>query len=115
MSWMSRALKELDELEAVFGALAHASRRHILIVLNARGGRVSAGTIAARFSCSWPTTSRHLKVLLDAGLVSVERQGREWIYVLNTQRLKSVAGGWLTWFDKKEEQHAETGHRLRAV
>src|SRR6185437_13057178 len=109
---MTRALRELDEIDAVFGALAHPTRRHILIVLNARGGRVSAGTIAARFSCSWPTTSRHLKVLLNAGLVSVERQGREWIYVLNTRKLKSVAGGWLKWFDnKKEEQHGETGHR----
>ena len=112
---MSRALQELDEIDAVFGALAHATRRHILIVLNARGGRVSAGTIAARFSCSWPTTSRHLRVLLDAGLVSVERQGREWIYVVQTARLNAVAGGWLNWFEPKEEEHVQTGDRLRAI
>ncbi len=112
---MTRALRELDDYEAVFGALAHASRRHILVVLKARGGRVSAGDIAARFSCSWPTTSRHLRVLLEAGLVAVERQGREWIYVLDAARLKAVAGGWLNWFEPKEEQDAETGHRLRAV
>jgi len=112
---MTRALRELDDYETVFGALAHASRRHILVVLKARGGRVSAGDIAARFSCSWPTTSRHLRVLLEAGLVAVERQGREWIYVLDAARLKAVAGGWLNWFEPKEEQDAETGHRLRAV
>ncbi len=115
MLYMSRALKELDDIEAVFAALAHASRRHILVVLNARGGRVSAGDIAARFSCSWPTTSRHLRVLLDAGLVTVERQGREWIYALNTPRLNAVAGRWLNWFAPKEEKNVETGHRLRAV
>ena len=67
-----RGLKELDEIDAVFDALAHASRRHILIVLNARGGRVAAGDIAASFEHSWPTTSRHLRVLLDAGLVLTE-------------------------------------------
>lgn len=113
---VSRALKELDEIDAVFGALAHETRRHILVVLNARGGRVAAGTIAARFSHSWPTTSRHLRVLLDAGLVSVERQGREWIYVLERARLSAVAGGWLSWFDPlKEEHHGKIGNRLRAV
>ena len=101
---MSRGMKELEDIDAVFGALAHASRRHILVVLNARGGRVSAGDIAARFSCSWPTTSRHLRVLLEAGLVSVERSGREWIYVLQTERLNAVTGGWLKWFDPKEER-----------
>src|SRR6185369_10634768 len=116
MSYMvARGLKELDEIDAVFDALAHASRRHVLVVLNARGGRVSAGDIAARFEHSWPTTSRHLRVLLDAGLVSVERQGREWIYVLNADRLRSVTGGWLSWFEPKEEKHAEAGHRVRAV
>jgi DNA-binding transcriptional ArsR family regulator len=112
---MTRAARELDEIDAVFGALAHAARRHILVVLNARGGRVSAGDIASRFGHSWPTTSRHLRVLLEAGLVSVERQGREWIYVLNRERLRAVAGSWLNWFEPREEAHAETGDRLRAV
>ncbi len=112
---MARGLDELDEIDAVFAALAHAARRHVLIVLNARGGRVSAGDIAARFAHSWPTTSRHLRVLLGAGLVSVERQGREWIYVLNAPRLRAVAGGWLNWFGPEEERNAQTGDRLRAV
>src|SRR5215469_7041862 len=111
-----RAVRELEEIDAVFAALAHAARRHILIVLNARGGRVTAGDIADRFEHSWPTTSRHLRVLLAAGLVEVERNGREWIYVLQSDRLIVVAGGWLQWFDptRKEEHHGETGHRLRA-
>ena len=113
---VARGLKELDDIDTVFDALAHAARRHILIVLNARGGRVTAGAIAARFQHSWPTTSRHLRVLLDAGLVEVERNGREWIYVLKAERLRIVAGGWLGWFDdKREEQHGKAGHRLRSV
>ena len=43
-------LAELDEIERVFAALAHASRRQILGVLKARGGRVRAGDIAQRFA-----------------------------------------------------------------
>jgi DNA-binding transcriptional ArsR family regulator len=115
MSRMSKGLRDLEDIEAVFGALAHATRRHILVVLNARGGRVPAGDIAARFSCSWPTTSRHLKVLLEAGLVTVERAGREWIYVLRKDRLDAVAGGWLNFFSSEEKQNVENPDRVRRL
>lgn len=91
-------LAELDEIEAVFAALAHESRRQILGVLHARGGRVRAGDIASRFACSWPTTTRHLRVLEQAGLVRVERAGRERFYALETERLRRVVGGWLAHF-----------------
>jgi DNA-binding transcriptional ArsR family regulator len=88
-------LAELDEIDRVFAALAHASRRQILGVLKARGGRVKAGDIARRFACSWPTTTRHLRVLEDAGLVRVEQAGRERWYVVEAKKLQRVAGGWL--------------------
>ncbi|HEX5068272.1 MAG TPA: metalloregulator ArsR/SmtB family transcription factor [Myxococcota bacterium] len=91
-------LAELEAQDAVFAALAHASRRHILVVLHARGDRVKAGDIASRFACSWPTTTRHLRVLEDAGLVSVEQEGRERFYVLERERLHAVAGDWLAGF-----------------
>ena len=91
-------LAELDELEKVFRALAHETRRHVLIVLNARGGQMTAGEIAGRFSCAWPTTSRHLRILEQAGLVRMERSGREWLYILDKDRLHGVVGRWLGWF-----------------
>lgn len=94
-----RALKELEDYERVFKALAHATRRHVLVVLSARGGSMAAGAIAKRFSCSWPTTSRHLRILEEAGLVRVDRQGREWIYNLQTEHIREVVGGWLEWFE----------------
>ncbi|MFC3078589.1 metalloregulator ArsR/SmtB family transcription factor [Phenylobacterium terrae] len=86
--------------EQVFGAVAHASRRQILLTLHFRGGEMTAGDIAERFGCTWATTSRHLKVLRDAGLVSVVKRGRERIYVLEKNRLRSVVGDWLGWFDR---------------
>lgn len=94
-----RGEKQMEDLERVFKALSHASRRHILIVLNARGGSMTAGAIAERFSCTWPTTSRHLRVLEEAGLVRVDRQGREWLYVLQSERIREVVGGWLQWLE----------------
>jgi DNA-binding transcriptional ArsR family regulator len=90
-----RGLAELDAFDVVFTALAHRSRRTILAVLHARGGEMTSGAIAARFDCSWPTTSQHLRVLEKAGLVTIALRGREHVYRLETERLRTVAGGWL--------------------
>ena len=87
------ARQRLADVEAVFGALAHASRRHILLVLHYRGGEMTAGEIAGRFECSWPTTTRHLRVLQEAGLVEMEQQGRQRIYRLNRQHLRATCQG----------------------
>jgi DNA-binding transcriptional ArsR family regulator len=101
-SGRSRAERELAELEAVFTALAHPSRRHILLVLRFRGGEMTAGEIADRFACSWPTTTRHLRLLEAAGLVCVEKRGRERMYRLDAARLLRVASGWLKAFSGEE-------------
>ncbi|MGO8960689.1 MAG: ArsR/SmtB family transcription factor [Streptosporangiaceae bacterium] len=98
MTQRPRGLTELDAFDAVFGALAHRSRRTILSVLHARGGEMTSGAIAARFEHSWPTTSQHLKVLQEAGLVTIELRGRERVYRLATQRLLAVTQGWLGHF-----------------
>jgi DNA-binding transcriptional ArsR family regulator len=87
--------RDLDDIDAVFGALAHATRRHVLQVLAARHGEMTAGELSGRFSHSWPTTTRHLAVLVDAGLVAVERVGRERRYRLQRQRLGDVLALWL--------------------
>lgn len=94
----SSADTEAADTDAVFAALAHASRRHILLVLRFRGGTMTAGEIADRFHCSWPTTSRHLRTLQQARLVEVETRGRERVYRLAGERLRAVTRGWLRWF-----------------
>jgi len=93
-----KGLEELEDLDAVFGALSHPSRRTILSVLQARGGEMTSGAIAARFDCAWPTTTRHLRVLEEAGLLRLSLRGRERVYQLDTKRLHSVAGGWINRF-----------------
>jgi len=94
----SRGFAELDDYEVVFSALAHRARRTILAVLHARGGEMTSGAIAARFEHSWPTTSQHLRVLQEAGLVTIELRGRERVYRLETGRLLAVTQGWLNHF-----------------
>jgi DNA-binding transcriptional ArsR family regulator len=97
-----KAKLELEELDAVFGALAHEARRRVLVVLLSRGGEMTAGQIVERFNCAWPTMTRHLQILEAADLIQVEKVGRERRYVLNSHKLRRVVGGWLKWFEKEK-------------
>ncbi len=81
-------------------ALAHPARRQILLTLHFRGGVATAGEIAKRFEHSWPTTTRHLHVLEEAGLLREERDGRTRVYTLDKKRLALVSE-WLGWFDRE--------------
>ncbi|HEY2406704.1 MAG TPA: metalloregulator ArsR/SmtB family transcription factor [Polyangiaceae bacterium] len=82
-----------DGAVAVFEALAHPARRHILALLNHSGGELPSGYLASRFSHSWPTTTRHLHVLEQAGLVEVRREGRSSHYRLCRERALKVLQG----------------------
>jgi DNA-binding transcriptional ArsR family regulator len=67
-------------ITAVLNALSNDGRRRILRVIAGRGGEMTSGEIAEQFSKAWSTTTRHLAVLRDAGLVTVEKRGRERVY-----------------------------------
>jgi DNA-binding transcriptional ArsR family regulator len=89
----------LEEVDRVFQALAHEARRQMLILLGQCGGELPSGYLASRFQHSWPTTSRHLKVLEEAGLVDVRRERRGSNYRLNRERLGQVVTGWLRYLE----------------
>ncbi len=57
---------------------------------------MTAGEIAARFSHSWPTTTRHLHVLADAGLVVIASVGRERHVSIEHKRLRVLLDLWCT-------------------
>jgi DNA-binding transcriptional ArsR family regulator len=84
-------------LDQIVAALGHPARRQILLTIHFRGGSVTAGAIAARFAHKWPTTTRHLRVLEEAGLLRQERRGRERHYTVAEERLALVSD-WLNWF-----------------
>jgi DNA-binding transcriptional ArsR family regulator len=79
--------------------LAHPARRQILMTLHFRGGVATAGEIASRFIHKWPTTTRHLRVLEEAGLVHQEKRGRTRVYTMDKNRL-ALLTEWLAWFDR---------------
>jgi DNA-binding transcriptional ArsR family regulator len=69
-----------DREQDVFGAISHPARRRMLDLL-VEADR-SVNTIAGHFQMSRPAVSQHLRVLLDAGLVTEQRRGRERRYQL---------------------------------
>lgn len=73
-------------------AIADPVRRTILETLDR--GPLSAGEIAGRFEISRPAISRHLRILRQAGLVTVEVDGRRRIYRFDPRPLADL-DAWL--------------------
>ena len=81
-----------------FAALADPTRRTILELLR-DSGPMRAGDIAAQFpSISRIAVTKHLAVLAETGLVSVETRGRERHYALEPAMLRELYGHWLQSF-----------------
>ncbi|UTI63685.1 metalloregulator ArsR/SmtB family transcription factor [Paraconexibacter antarcticus] len=77
---------------SAYAALAEPHRRDILDLL--RGGERSVGELVARLDISQPGVSKHLRVLRDAGLVTVRPEGRVRRYALSPAPLAEV-DAWL--------------------
>ena len=73
---MTRPLPAAD----AFAAIADPHRRHLLEEL--RRGPKTVGELAAGLPVSRPAVSQHLKVLLEAGLVSSTADGTKRVYAL---------------------------------
>lgn len=69
-------------------ALADDTRREIVVLL--AGGERTAGQLAAQFAISRPAVSRHLRVLREAGLVSVRDDAQRRIYALDAAPLAEL-------------------------
>jgi ArsR family transcriptional regulator, arsenate/arsenite/antimonite-responsive transcriptional repressor len=75
----------LVNLDLAFTALASRPRRQMLALLAQTA--LSTTELAARFPMSAPAVSRHLSVLLEAGLVESERLGQRVLYRLRRDAL----------------------------
>lgn len=91
-----------DREPDVFVAISHRARRQMLDMLAESERPVSA--IAAHFDMSRPAVSQHLKVLLDAGLLTERRQGRERLYHFDPVRLSAVRD-WIAHYERFWDDH----------
>ena len=102
---MARAATTTD----AFNAVAEPRRREILDLLV--DGELSVNEIVGRLGMSQPQVSKHLRVLREVGLADVREQGRQRVYRLNGQPLKSIHD----WVTAYEEAWSDRFEALDAV
>jgi DNA-binding transcriptional ArsR family regulator len=102
-------MMHVDQLSAVFGALADPTRRAILARLTE--GDATVAELAAPFSMSQPAISKHLKVLEKAGLVSRSRRATARLSHLEAQPLRDATA----WLARYQEYWDESYARLDAL
>ena len=86
---MRNNIATYQPVDAVAQALADPIRREILLMLHEAPR--NAGAIASAFHVSRPATSRHLRVLREAGLVRDTQSGRERTYALDVAALAPLS------------------------
>jgi DNA-binding transcriptional ArsR family regulator len=75
-------------MDLIWSALADPHRRAMLDAL--REGPCPVGELAGTLGLSQPMTSKHLRVLRNAGLVLVRKQAQQRIYEVNPQRMAEI-------------------------
>jgi DNA-binding transcriptional ArsR family regulator len=108
-------------MDAVFKALADASRRQLLDGLQARGGQ-TLNELCSGLAMSRQAVAKHLAILEAANLVATRKQGREKLHYLNPVPINEIAERWIGKFehtrlralsDLKDQLESPTGKEDR--
>jgi len=75
-----------DRTDAIFSALADATRREVIRALSQNGPSTATG-LAANLPVTRQAVVKHLSALADAGLVTATRRGREKLYQISPRPL----------------------------
>jgi DNA-binding transcriptional ArsR family regulator len=87
--------------DLVFKALADASRRELLDRLHGRGGQ-SLGELCQGLEMTRPAVAKHLRILEEANLVSVQWRGREKLHFINPVPINDIAERWIGKFERPQ-------------
>lgn len=87
------------DTDAVFRALADASRRALLDRLFERNGQTLV-ELTEGMAMSRQAVTKHLAVLEEAGLVVPVRRGREKLHYLNPVPIAEIADRWIGKFER---------------
>lgn len=84
--------------DAVFKALADASRRKLLDRLRQKNGQ-TLGELCSGLDMTRQAVAKHLRVLKKGNLVSWKRQGRERLHFINPVPINEIAERWISKFE----------------
>ena len=73
----------------VFQAIADPTRREIIGLL--AGQSLNLNAVADNFEISRPAISKHIRILTECGLVTIQQQGRERFCRADLRKLKQVS------------------------
>lgn len=85
--------------DAVFRALADASRRRLLDRLHSENGQ-TLSELCQGLTMTRQAVAKHLSILEDANLVSSQRHGREKRHFINPVPINEIAERWIGKFDQ---------------
>jgi DNA-binding transcriptional ArsR family regulator len=85
--------------DALFRALADASRRRLLDRLHRKNGQ-TLGDLCEGLDMTRQAVAKHLAILEGANLVSWKRQGREKLHFLNPVPINEIAERWISKFER---------------
>ena len=83
--------------DAVFKALADASRRQLLDRLHAHNGQ-TLSELCEGLDMTRQAVAKHLVLLEEANLVASRRQGREKLHFINPAPIQQIADRWMSKF-----------------
>ena len=86
-----------DDMDLVFHALAHQTRRRILDLVRNKPGQ-SVGELAKAFDVSRIAIMNHLKVLEEASLITSQKDGRSRRLYLNAMPIQAIHERWIDGF-----------------
>ena len=86
--------------DAVFRALADASRRRLLDRLHRRNGQTLV-ELCEGLDMTRQAVAKHLAILEEANLVATERQGREKLHFINPVPINAIAERWIRKFERR--------------
>jgi DNA-binding transcriptional ArsR family regulator len=92
------AFSSMDD-DAVFHALADATRRSLLDRLRRHNGQ-TLGELVDGFDMSRQAVAKHLSILEEANLVATKRRGREKLHFINVVPINAIAERWIAKFDE---------------
>jgi DNA-binding transcriptional ArsR family regulator len=90
-------------MDAVFRALADASRRELLDRLRADNGQ-TLSQLCERLDMTRQAVSKHLAILEEANLVATIKRGREKLHYLNPVPIHDIAERWIGKFERSRLQ-----------
>lgn len=98
--------ESMETRRDVFQAISDPTRREIIGILAQQSLNLNA--LADKFDISRPGISKHIKILSECGLITVNQQGRERYCKANYDKLKEVS-------DWVEQYKVFWTHKLNAL